>query len=137
MCAKSDASSYFGPCPFLLETGIQDWGPPFRFEILWLLEKGFIDYVKEWWSSISLSGWMGYQLTQKLKFLKKKMKCRRKDVFSSLLERKSCLLSDIQSFDGKEEVGLLSSEDHVHKSLFQEDFRRLIFQEELKWETMV
>ena len=90
--------------PLLLETGIEDWGPPFIFEIMWLLEKGFTDYVKEWWSSISLSGWMGYQLTQKLKFLKKKMKCWRKDVFSSLLKRKSCLLSDIQSFDGKEEA---------------------------------
>lgn len=70
--------------PLMLETGMEDWGPmPFKFDIAWLSEKGFLEVVREWWASISISGWMGYQLVHKLKFLKDKMKGWRKDVFGA------------------------------------------------------
>ena len=74
---------------------MEDWGPPFKFEIAWLLEKGFPDVIREWWTSITFNGWMGYQLAQKLKFLEDKMKGWRKDVFGSILERKNQLLVDM------------------------------------------
>ena len=34
-------------CPILLETGMENWGPPpFRFEIMWLHEKDFYQRVR-------------------------------------------------------------------------------------------
>lgn len=107
-------------CPLLLETGIEFWGPPsFKFEIMWLSEKGFSDVVKEWRDTFFISGWIGYQLTQKLKFLKTKLKIWRKKVFGSIVERKNLLLTDIQNIDGKEE-GLLEEEDRVRRKNLQE-----------------
>ena len=50
-------------------------------------EKGFSDVVKEWWDSIYIRRWMGYQLAQKLKFLKNKKKQCKKEVFGSIMER--------------------------------------------------
>ena len=48
-------------CPLLLETDIEFWGPPsFKFEIMWLSEKGFSDVVKEWCDTFLISGWIRY-----------------------------------------------------------------------------
>ena len=38
----------FFHCPILLESGMEDWVPPFRFEIMWLQEKNFSQCVKHW-----------------------------------------------------------------------------------------
>lgn len=86
---------------------MEDWGPPFRFELMWLSEKELKGSVKNRWSSISIPGWMGYQLARKLKFLKRKMLDYKKEVFGNLSERKNQLLEGIQNIDAKEEVGNL------------------------------
>ena len=67
--------------PLLLETGMEDWGPPFRFEIMWLVEHGFLDCVRKWWAAKPGRGWIGFQLAQNLKFLKKKMLEWKKETF--------------------------------------------------------
>lgn len=59
--------------PLLLETGMEE-GLPFKFEIMWLSKKGFLMLLKIGGLLILLRGWMGYQLAQKLKFLKNEMK---------------------------------------------------------------
>ena len=36
-------------CPILLETKCERWGPtPFRFELMWLEEKQFVEHIKVW-----------------------------------------------------------------------------------------
>ncbi|RVW56016.1 LINE-1 reverse transcriptase-like [Vitis vinifera] len=43
--------------PILLEGGGLKRGPsPFRFENMWLEERGFIDRLKSWWGSLSFTG---------------------------------------------------------------------------------
>ena len=121
-------------CPLLLETDLEDWGPPpFRFELMWLSEKGFEDSVRIWWKDISVEGWMGYQLSQKFKFLKKKIQEWRKNVFGNSLVRKLQLLAEIQVLDAKEEAGTFEEVDRLRRQSYQEDLQRLIFQEEIKW----
>ena len=71
---------------------------------------------KEWRPSFLVTGWMGYQLAQKLKLLKKKMQVWRKEVFGSIEERKNCLLADKLTIDVKEEDGMLSEDDRVNRS---------------------
>ena len=43
------------------------------------------------------------------------------------------MLADIQCIDGKEEGKVLEEEDRVSKKNLQDQFRRLIFQENPKW----
>ena len=111
--------------PLLLVT-VWKIGPPFKFEIMWLHEKGFTDCVNEWCTSFAVKGWMGYQLDQKLKFLKKKMIEWRKEDFGNSAERMNRLLAEIQSYDGKEE-------DQINRKICQKQFRKLILQDEIRW----
>lgn len=120
-------------CSLMLETGLEDWGPPFRFEVMWLSKNGFTNCVKEWWSSFSVEGWMGFLLARKLKFLKKRLQSWKKEDFGNLTLKKYQLLADIQNLDVKEEVGKLEEEDRLRRSSLQEELRRLIFQKEIKW----
>lgn len=61
-------------CPIYLEFDLEDWGPPCWLETMWLKENSFIQSVPEWWNDVVINGWMGFQLVQKLKFVKKKKK---------------------------------------------------------------
>lgn len=41
-----------------LVIGLEDWGPPpFRLEIMWLIEKSFLAGVLVWWNQISYDVW--------------------------------------------------------------------------------
>lgn len=67
-------------CPIYLEFDLEDWGPPFWLETMWLKENSFIQSVPEWWNDVVINGWMGFQLVQKLKFVKKKKIVGRKSL---------------------------------------------------------
>ena len=47
--------------------------------------------------------------------------------------RKNQLLAEIQMIDEKEEEGSTEEADRANRKFLQEKFRRLIFQEEIKW----
>ncbi|KAH1229061.1 hypothetical protein GmHk_10G028908 [Glycine max] len=58
-------------CPILLRSKIIDWGPkPFKIMDWWMQDKGFQNMVALKWSNYHPSGWGGYTLKQKLKFIK-------------------------------------------------------------------
>ena len=66
--------------PIVLEGGSfhQRGGRPFRFENIWLKDKGFVDRVRCWWDSYHFQGAPSFVLANKLKLLKmdlKKMEC--------------------------------------------------------------
>ena len=57
--------------PILLEGGGMKRGPsPFRFENMWLEEKGFKDHMKKWWGSLNFTGTFSFVLDVKLRALK-------------------------------------------------------------------
>lgn len=41
--------------------------------MMWLKEHSFISNIPDWWHEPSVSGWMGFQLAQKPKYLKVKI----------------------------------------------------------------
>ena len=44
-------------CPIILDTNNFHWGPtPFRFENMWLKEKGFKEKFKKWWDNANVKG---------------------------------------------------------------------------------
>lgn len=121
-------------CPISLDFVLDDWGPPpFRLEMMWLQETSFIDSVKEWWEEFFVEGWMGFQLSQKLKLLKKKINSWKKDHFGKVEEHKVQILANIHQIDLKEENGLLDDQDRSRQSFLQEEFYKKALQEEIKW----
>lgn len=61
--------------PILLEGGRMRGGPtPFRFENMWLKERGFKKQLSRWWSSFSFRGSPSFVLATKLKALKSVLK---------------------------------------------------------------
>ncbi|WMV22602.1 hypothetical protein MTR67_015987 [Solanum verrucosum] len=80
--------------PILLSCG--DWKHRksyFKFENWWLKEEGFIDKVKEWWSSFNATGRPDSQLASKLSQLKVKLKEWSKANKNNWKERKDLILS--------------------------------------------
>ena len=58
-------------CPILLRSTTVDWGPrPFKVMDWWLKDKDFQKMVSHRWGNYHPSGWGGYALKLKLKFIK-------------------------------------------------------------------
>ncbi|KAH1215344.1 putative ribonuclease H protein [Glycine max] len=58
-------------CPILLRSTTVDWGPrPFKVMDWWLQDKEFQKMVSHRWTNYHPSGWGGYALKLKLKFIK-------------------------------------------------------------------
>lgn len=78
-------------CSIVLELAFENWGPPpFKMEMMWLTKNSFIYNVSKWWKEASTEGWMGFQLAQKLKFLKEKINhWKKKSVWKSGREEES------------------------------------------------
>ena len=63
-------------------------GPmPFRFENMWLKEKGFHNLIADWWTSFVYQGSRSYVVMEKLKALKAKLKTWKK-IFSAMWKKK-------------------------------------------------
>ena len=75
--------------PILLEGGGMKRGTsPFRFENMWLEEKGFKDQMKKWWGSLNFIGTYNFVLDAKLRALKDILKTWNKEVFGLIDTKK-------------------------------------------------
>ncbi|KAH1261405.1 putative ribonuclease H protein [Glycine max] len=62
---------YSDHCPILLRSRTIDWGPrPFKIMDWWLQDKEFQNMVRHRWGNYHPSGWGGFALKMKLKFIK-------------------------------------------------------------------
>ena len=66
---------------------------PFRFENMWLREKGFKDLVKRWWTSYTFSGSFSHIFACKLKAMKQDLKTWNKEVIGNVSSNKEAALS--------------------------------------------
>ena len=77
----------------LLEGGGLKRGPsPFRFENMWLEEKGFKNQMKKWWGSLTFTGTFSFVLDAKLRALKDILKNWNKKVFGIIDTKRMKLL---------------------------------------------
>ena len=82
--------------PILLDGGGLRRGPsPFRFENMWLKEKGFKDLLNSWWMGFSFRGSHNFIMAEKLKSLKANLKKRNKEEFGNVTVRKNLALSQV------------------------------------------
>ena len=61
---------------------------PFRFESMWLKEKGFHTLIANWWTNLEFHGTRSYILMEKLKALKENLRLWNKETFNNVELRK-------------------------------------------------
>ena len=121
-------------CPIVLDSRLEYWGPrPFRFELMWLEEKGFSDLICSWWSDFQFLGWAGFRLTSMLRKLKGNIKGWVKANVKSVEATLADLLQGIKEIDSKEESGPLSESDFKLRQKLKDKFQRKAREEEIKW----
>ncbi|WKA08526.1 hypothetical protein VitviT2T_026242 [Vitis vinifera] len=120
--------------PILLEDGGLKRGPsPFRFENMWLEERGFMDQLKSWWGSLSFTGSLSFVLDAKLKALKGLLKTWNKEVFGVIETKKREALSQVVYWDTVENHSTLSLEDCEARKEAQEAYKTWVLREEISW----
>lgn len=63
---------------------------------MWLKEKSFDGLIQKWWKEMSMRGWMGFQLDQKFKLLKKQLNVWKKDTCGKVEDQMVNLLHDMK-----------------------------------------
>ncbi|KAG6646425.1 hypothetical protein CIPAW_07G008100 [Carya illinoinensis] len=86
--------------PVLLDCGgIRKGRWPFKFENMWLKSEGFVDRVKQWWSSYQFQGTPSFIFASKLKALKKDLQVWNVESFGNVGEMKKAKLLEIQEIE--------------------------------------
>ncbi|XP_026416134.1 uncharacterized protein LOC113311518 [Papaver somniferum] len=120
--------------PLILDLSDPSWGPsPFRFEILWFLENGFVEILENWWNSFCFVGTPSEIFWLKLKELKGLLKVWNKDTFGRTTTKLQNILSDIQVIDSVSESVCLSQDQVNAKISLQADFEKVTLMEETAW----
>ncbi|KAH0658710.1 hypothetical protein KY289_027458 [Solanum tuberosum] len=105
----------------------------FKFENWWLQSEGFVDRVKDWWSSFRYSGKPDYVLACKLKALKHKLKEWSKKESGNLGLQRKKLLEQLAEMDMERENIVLTEEEITKKAAVLLEYEDLIKKEEIAW----
>ncbi|XP_035544586.1 uncharacterized protein LOC118347981 [Juglans regia] len=99
---------------------------PFKFENMWLKKEGFVDLVRQWWSSYLFEGNPSNVLARKLKALKMHLKIWNEQVFGDVTLQMKSLTQELQSLEG---VGV----ENNRKEQVVSELERLTLLEEISW----
>ncbi|RVW32476.1 hypothetical protein CK203_081299 [Vitis vinifera] len=128
------ARPVFDHFPILLEGGGLKRGmSPFRFENMWLEERGFMDQMKRWWGSLTFIGSFSFVLDVKLRALKGLLKTWNKEVFGVIETKKREALSQVVYWDAVENHSTLSLEDCEARKEAKEVYKTWVLREEISW----
>jgi hypothetical protein len=106
---------------------------PFKFKNMWLKAKGFVDKVRQWWSSYCFNGSPSVFLAQKLKAFKVDLKIWNEQVFGNVEIHKKALLEELCALDKLEEVRALVVEEKSRKSVVISELEKGTLVEEISW----
>ena len=121
--------------PILLEGGrvLPKRPSPFRFENMWIKEKGFKDLIKVWWQRLEFRGTSSYVLMEKMKAIKNLLKNWNKEVFGRVEENKKSALAKVAAWDDLESERPLSPEELGTRMTALEEFKKWSLLEETSW----
>lgn len=120
--------------PIMLRSG--NWIPMrsyFKFENWWLQTEGFLDRVKEWWSSIVCEGRPDFILAFKLKALKDKLREWSKTSQGNLASQKQSVLNQIAELEEVQDQRALHEDEIQLKADLLVEFENLAKFEEISW----
>ena len=120
--------------PVLLEGGGLKRGPsPFRFENMWLEEKGIKDKMKTWWESLKFTGTSNYILDAKLRSFKNILKIWNKEEFGHVETKKGEALMQVEYWYEKEKCAALNMEECEARNGARESYKSWVMREEIFW----
>ncbi|KAG6641064.1 hypothetical protein CIPAW_09G047300 [Carya illinoinensis] len=120
--------------PILLDCGgIQGGKRYFKFKNMWFNSDGFVNRVKQWWSSYDFQGSPSFILARKLKALKHNLKQWNEQLLSNVLLQQRSLLEELQGLEGEEEARTLSESENTCKSQVVTELKRVLLIEEISW----
>jgi hypothetical protein len=105
----------------------------FKFENMWLKALGFVDKIRDWWSSYSYSGTPSFVLAQKLKALKGDLKAWNQQVFGDVGVRRQHQECELQALDLKESLDSLSGEERIRREDCKIELVKVAQLEEVSW----
>ena len=119
--------------PILLEGGNFHRGRgPFRFENMWLKDKGFVERIRSWWESYQFYGAPSFVLANKLKALKVDLKRWNVEEFGNVEEKGKKLWSDLRGLETVEESRILTVEEKLDKERIRGELEKMTL-EEISW----
>jgi hypothetical protein len=95
--------------------------------------EGFVERVKQWWSSYRFQGPPSFILALKVKALKVDLKVWNDEVFGNVERQKKFLLDELQDLDLLEEQRTLCDEEKVRKAKATDYLERSTLVEEVSW----
>lgn len=119
-------------CPVILESCYFKWGPtPFKFENMWLENRAFKAFFKEWWENARVHGWEGFKFMRRLRGVKENLKIWKREVFGDTGEMKAELVQEIGDLDVKEAGEGLSQTLRYRRSMLRMKLEEIIFREQI------
>ena len=104
------------------------------FEIFWLLQVDFPGKLKEWWEEIpTIKGTQMYQVQQKLKILKTKIKKWNKKYFGNIFKEKAELEGKIKEVQMKGIQNAFTMDIREQERTLIQEFSQREHQEEISW----
>ncbi|KAG2698944.1 hypothetical protein I3760_07G170800 [Carya illinoinensis] len=86
--------------PIMLDCGgLCSGRQPFKFENMWLKFEGFVDRVRQWWSSYQFQGTPSFIFSGKLKALKRDLRVWNMESFGNVGENKKIKMLEIQEIE--------------------------------------
>jgi exonuclease III len=121
-------------CPISLDSGTYIRGKSyFKFENMWLRHEAFTRKVRDWWGSYDFQGSPSFVLASKLKVLKEDIKKWNRESFGDVHIKKLELMRDLQDLEAKENQGLFTGEDRVHRLNTQSELEKTLLLDEVSW----
>ena len=121
-------------CPILLDSGTFIRGKSyFKFENMWLRHEDFTGNVRQWWGSYEFQGNPSFVLASKIKVLKEDIKKWNKESFGDVHIKKLELMKELQLLESKENQGLFTGDDRVHRLNTQAELERTLLLDEVSW----
>ena len=109
-------------------------GPsPFRFENMWLKEKGFKDLIRVWWQSFTFRGTNSYVLMEKTKALKENLNVWNKEAFGMVETNKKVALIKVSHWDNVDSQRPLCTIELEEVLIALEEFKKWSLMEETSW----
>ena len=105
----------------------------FKLESMWLKAPGFVDKVRDWWSSYSYNGTPSFVLAQKLKALKGDLKDWNQQVFQDVGVRRQHLECELEALDLKESLTSLLDEERNSRDGCKLELEKVAQLEEVSW----
>lgn len=118
--------------PLLLDCrGLWKGKSPFRFENMWLLEPGFLEWIRAKWCSYEIVGNPCFMLAKKLKLLKDDLKIWNKEVFGRIDIKIKKTMEEIRLLDEKTGSEGLDEEEEQHREALRSELEHLLICEEV------